>query len=104
MPARLRADVLALAPIIVASWAIGGLYLSLGPSVAAGVFGLTSHLIGGLVVTLLCGTGAITSFVLRKLPTPRVLTARRHPAHARLGGQRARRRVVERHGWPRSAR
>ncbi len=73
IPARLRADVLALAPIIVASWAIGGLYLSLGPSVAAGVFGLSSHLIGGLVVTLLCGTGAITSFVLRKVPTPRVL-------------------------------
>jgi MFS family permease len=74
VPARLRADLLALAPIIVASWAIGGLYLSLGPSVAAGVFGLTNHLIGGFVVTLLCGTGAITSYALRKLPTPRVLT------------------------------
>ncbi|MBU2667531.1 MFS transporter [Actinoplanes bogorensis] len=74
VPARLRADVLALVPIIVASWAIGGLYLSLGPSVAAGVFGLSSHLIGGLVVTLLCGTGAITSYALRKVPTSRVLT------------------------------
>ncbi|WP_433300180.1 MFS transporter [Actinoplanes sp. CA-030573] len=73
VPARLRADVLALAPIIIASWAIGGLYLSLGPSVAAGVFGLTNHLVGGLVVTLLCGTGAITSYAMRKLPTPRVL-------------------------------
>lgn len=73
VPARLRADMLALVPIIAASWAIGGLYLSLGPSVAAGVFGLTNHLIGGLVVTLLCGTGAVTSFVLRKAPTPRVL-------------------------------
>ena len=74
VPARLRADVLALVPIIVASWAIGGLYLSLGPSVAAGVFGLTNHLVGGLVVTLLCGTGAITSYAMRKVPTPRVLT------------------------------
>jgi MFS family permease len=73
VPARLRADVLALAPIIVASWALGGLYMSLGPSVAAGVFGLSSHLIGGLVVTLLCGTGATTSFLLRKRPTPQVL-------------------------------
>jgi MFS family permease len=73
VPARLRADVLALAPIIVASWALGGLYMSLGPSVAAGVFGLSSHLIGGLVVTLLCGTGATTSFLLRKQPTPQVL-------------------------------
>ena len=74
VPSRLRADVLALVPIIVASWAIGGLYLSLGPSVAAGVFGLTNHLIGGFVVTLLCGTGAITSYAMRKLPIPRVLT------------------------------
>ncbi|GIE07201.1 MFS transporter [Paractinoplanes durhamensis] len=74
VPARLRADVLALVPIIVASWAIGGLYLSLGPSVAAAELGLTNHLIGGLVVTLLCGTGAITSYAMRTLPTPRVLT------------------------------
>src|SRR3982751_5566939 len=74
VPSRLRADVLALVPIIVASWAIGGLYLSLGPSVAAGVFGLTNHLVGGFVVTLLCGTGAITSYAMRSLPTPRVLT------------------------------
>jgi hypothetical protein len=42
--------------------------------VAAGVFGLTNHLIGGFVVTLLCGTGAITSYAMRGLPTPRVLT------------------------------
>jgi MFS family permease len=74
VPNRLRGDMLALAPIIVASWALGGLYLSLGPSVAVGVFGIGNHLIGGLVVTLLCGTGAVTSFVLRKAPTPRVLT------------------------------
>jgi MFS family permease len=74
VPARLRADVLALVPVIVASWALGGLYLSLGPSVAVGVFGLGNHLIGGLVVTLLCGTGALTAFALRGHPTPRVLT------------------------------
>lgn len=73
IPARLRTDVFALVPIIVASWALGGLYLSLGPSVAAGVFGLSNHLIGGLVVTLLCGTGAITSFLLRNQPARRVL-------------------------------
>ncbi|MEV6301886.1 MFS transporter [Actinoplanes sp. NPDC051861] len=73
VPARLRADVFALLPIIVASWALGGLYLSLGPSVAADSFGLHDHLIGGLVVTLICGTGAVTSFLLRGVPTPRVL-------------------------------
>jgi len=53
VPPRLRRDVYALVPILVASWALGGLYLSLGPSVAASLFGLSNHLIGGLVVTLL---------------------------------------------------
>jgi MFS family permease len=74
IPVRLRADVYALVPIIVASWALGGLYLSLGPSVAAGIFGLRNHLIGGLVVTLLAGAGAVTAFVLRAWPTRTVLT------------------------------
>ena len=73
VPARLRPDVLALVPILVASWALGGLYLSLGPSVAASLFGLSSHLIGGLVVTLLCGTGAVTAFALRAWRADRIL-------------------------------
>ena len=73
IPARLRSDVFALVPIIVASWALGGLYLSLGPSVAAGIFGMRNHLIGGLVVTLLCGAGALTAFVLRSWPARTVL-------------------------------
>jgi len=73
IPVRLRPDVYALVPIIVASWALGGLYLSLGPSVAVNIFGLRNHLIGGLVVTLLAGAGAVTAFSLRAWPTTRVL-------------------------------
>jgi MFS family permease len=73
IPPRLRSDVYALVPIIVASWALGGLYLSLGPSVAASLFGFGSHLIGGLVVTLLWGTGSLTAFALRRWPTSRAL-------------------------------
>jgi MFS family permease len=74
IPTRLRPDVYALVPILVASWALGGLYLSLGPSVAASLFGLHSHLVGGLVVTLLCGTGAVTAFALRQWPAARILS------------------------------
>ena len=73
VPARLRPDFYAILPIIVASWALGGLYLSLGPSVAAGLFGLTNHLIGGLVITLLCGVGALTAFALRAQLPARLL-------------------------------
>jgi MFS family permease len=74
VPPRLRPDVYALVPIIVASWALGGLYLALGPSVAVTLFGLSNHLIGGLVVTLLCGAGAVAAFALRAWPMNRVLT------------------------------
>lgn len=66
IPPRLRRDVFALIPIIVASWALGGLYLSLGPSTAAAVFGIGDHFLGGLVATLLCGPGAIVAFAVRR--------------------------------------
>nr|WP_245645462.1 MFS transporter [Pseudonocardia acaciae] len=65
VPHGLRADVYPLFPVIASGWALGGLYLSLGPSVAATVFGISDHFLGGLVVTLLCGTGAVTAFALR---------------------------------------
>jgi len=73
VPSRLRSDVYALVPIIVASWALGGLYLSLGPSVAAGLFGFGSHLVGGLVVTVLWGTASVTAFAMRAWPMSRAL-------------------------------
>jgi len=70
---RLRADLVGLVPILVASWALGGLYLALGPSVAAGLFNLPSHVVGGLVVTLLCAPASLTVFALRGWPTGRTL-------------------------------
>ncbi|MBW0101943.1 MFS transporter [Pseudonocardia sp. KRD291] len=73
VPARIRGEFAAIVPVLLASWALGGLYLSLGPSVAANLFELRNHLIGGLVVTMLCGTGALTAFLLRGREPGRVL-------------------------------
>lgn len=81
IPAHLRTDVLPVIPVTVAGWALGGLYFSLGPSVAAGLFDLDSHLIGGIVVALLVGTGAVASFLLRRTPATRLLV----PAATALG-------------------
>lgn len=81
VPVRLRGGFAAIVPILLASWALGGLYLSLGPSVVAGLFGVRSHLVGGLVVTALCGTGALTAFALRGREPGRVLA----PAASLLG-------------------
>jgi MFS family permease len=81
VPARLRADVVPVVPVMIASWALSGLYLALGPSVTAGLFGLRNHLVGGVVVTLLCGTGAVTAFALRSRPATALLA----PGSALLG-------------------
>lgn len=51
---------------MVAGWALGGLYLSLGPSVAARLLGLHGHLVGGLVILAITGAGAISVTLLRQ--------------------------------------
>lgn len=81
MPAHLRADLVPLVPAGIAAWALGGMYLSLGPSVAAQLLGLHSHLIGGVVVTLLAGTGAVSITLLRSRPASALLA----PSAALLG-------------------
>ncbi|HUB21905.1 MAG TPA: MFS transporter [Streptosporangiaceae bacterium] len=62
VPRRARGTFAAAVPSIVAVWALGGLYLSLGPSLAAQATGSPNLLWGGLVIFLLCGTGAAAAF------------------------------------------
>lgn len=59
-------------PALIACWAMGGLYLSLGASLVADVLGSDSHVVGGLVVSLLAGSGALASILLRKLEPPQI--------------------------------
>ncbi|HEY3650341.1 MAG TPA: MFS transporter [Streptosporangiaceae bacterium] len=65
VPRQARATFAGAVPCFVATWALGGLYLSLGPSLAAAATGSPNLLWGGLVIFLVCGTGAVTAFVLR---------------------------------------
>jgi MFS family permease len=81
MPAHLRADIVPVVPAMIATWALAGMYLSLGPSVAAELLGLRNHLVGGVVVTLLAGTGALAVFLLRSRPASVLLA----PSSAMLG-------------------
>ncbi|MGX7680649.1 MFS transporter [Jatrophihabitans sp. DSM 45814] len=62
---EVRGVFLAALPAFVASWAVGGLYLSLGGSVADAVFGLHNHLVSGVVIAAMTGTGAVASILLR---------------------------------------
>jgi hypothetical protein len=52
---------------VIQSIALGGLYPSLGPSLAAQETGSPNLLWGGLVIFLLCGTGAAAAFALRSI-------------------------------------
>jgi MFS family permease len=71
-PAHRRAFLVAL-PVLVAAWALGGLYASLGPSLVANVFGIDNHLVGGLLILALNGTGIVGSLALRTSPPERAL-------------------------------
>jgi MFS family permease len=81
MPAYLRTDIVPVVPAMIAGWALAGMYLSLGPSVAAELLGQHNRLVGGVVVTLLTGTGALAVFLLRSRPASSLLA----PSSALLG-------------------
>jgi predicted MFS family arabinose efflux permease len=52
---------------VVASWSIGGLYLSLAPALADGILDSHDHVVGGLAVFALAGTGAFGQVLFRGL-------------------------------------
>ena len=55
-------------PCLVAAWALGGLYLSLGPSLILSLSHSGNRLLGGSIVFTLCAAGALASFALRAWP------------------------------------
>jgi predicted MFS family arabinose efflux permease len=61
------------APVLIATWAVGGVMLSLGPSLAVVIFGAHSHLIGGLVVTAVAGTSSAASVIVRSRHATRTM-------------------------------
>lgn len=71
--AAVRPAFAAAAPVFVATWAVAGIYLSLGPSLAAGVFGLTNHLVGGVVVATVMANGALGAYLTRTTPPRRTV-------------------------------
>jgi predicted MFS family arabinose efflux permease len=73
VPPLHRRPFLVALPCLVATWALGGLYASLGPSLVATVFGVDNHLLGGLLILALNGTGVVGSLVLRTAPPERAL-------------------------------
>jgi MFS family permease len=73
VPAAQRRDFLLVLPCLVATWALGGLYLALGPSLADEVFGLEDDLAGALLILAMQGTAAVGSVLARRLPGERAM-------------------------------
>lgn len=67
IPPHLRVAFAAGLPCMVATWALGGLILAIGPSLQASVFGQSSHLAGGLPIFLLAGISSVASLLVRDL-------------------------------------
>ncbi|WP_242611036.1 MFS transporter [Blastococcus saxobsidens] len=75
VPRSQRSAFLTALPVLVAAWALGGLYLSLGPSLAAAVFGIEAPLVGSLLVLAMQGTAAVGAVVGHNLPAERAMVA-----------------------------
>ena len=76
VPAGTRALFAAACACFIASWALGGYYQALGPSVAADILGVTNALAGGLALVSLTGASGFAG----------LLAVRLQAQHAMVGG------------------
>jgi MFS family permease len=73
VPPEARATFLAVAPMVAASWALTGFYLSLGPSLTASLTGTDDRLLAGLPLAALFGAAGIASLVTPRWSASRAL-------------------------------
>ncbi|MVW89364.1 MFS transporter [Pseudomonas sp. PB101] len=73
VPVQARATLWRVLPLNTATWALGGFYASLAPSLVRTATGSTSNLIGGATVAALTVTGALMIYTLRNQAATRSL-------------------------------
>jgi MFS family permease len=73
VPLAARAAFLATTPILVATWALGGLYLSLGSSLTILLLHTRDRLVGGLPIVALAGAGGLLAVLTRTWPGRRAM-------------------------------
>ncbi len=74
VPAHVRKPLLVATPALVGTWALAGFYGSLGPILVRKLAGSSSLALGGLIVFVLAGSGALAVLVTRKQPAEKVMT------------------------------
>ncbi len=73
VPPQSRSIFVRIAPAGVATWSLGGLYLSLMPTIVATAMGVASPWVGGLVVSALMLAAAISVAIFRLWPARRLI-------------------------------
>ena len=73
VPREARGAFAAALPCLIGVWALGGFYLSLGPSLAAQLLGSQNLLWGGFVIALLFGVGVPITLVVRNSAPSKVM-------------------------------
>ena len=58
-------------PAMAATWALGGLYLSLGSSIVGGLLGVRNHFVAGIVLASFFASAALAAPIFRVLPESR---------------------------------
>lgn len=69
-----RPAFIAALPSLIAGWAVGGFYLSLGPSLALQLAGSTNRLLGGFAIGIVSGVGAVAIVAVRNWQPRRAMT------------------------------
>jgi predicted MFS family arabinose efflux permease len=68
VPRAIRPTFLLASLGVLSSWSIGGLFLSLGPELSATLFHTTNHLVAGVGVFVLAGSGAAAQLAFGRTP------------------------------------
>jgi predicted MFS family arabinose efflux permease len=74
VPAQVRRAMVFSVPVLVASWALAGFYASLGPTLVRRLVGSDSLSLGGLVILVIAGSGALAVSLMHARPARDVMT------------------------------
>ena len=83
VPAAVQGPLMLAAPAIVAVWALGGFYASLGPTLVGSLVGSNAVVLGGAALFVLAGSGALAVLVLQHRQPPTLARPRRGRAASR---------------------
>ena len=73
LPSAAREPLLLALPVLIAVWALGGLYNSLGPMLVRGMLGSNAPLLGGLLIFVLAASGGIAVLLLQQLEARKMM-------------------------------